>query len=199
MSVEENRHADLDTLQILLREGLNDQPCETTRPEFFRLDRKLTACALGEPSLTLVRNDSRFGLLISSGAHEDSFSGQFYLDEVCYLRIAGKHWSYTDFDSVAIFRHEGVWFAQDTGSGRYFPNPSHRAYHVVFISHADFRRIESSRAGGLAFPVFELAQRHFGRLPGFSVDRQSLDAPDDYANRGDAVPISEYVLADQNA
>lgn len=166
-----------------------------TSLQLFRCDCKLTACALGEPSLTLVRNDSQFGLLISCGTHDDSRAGRFYLDEVCYLRVAGKQWSYRVFDSVAIFQHEGVWLAQDTDSGRYFPNPSHRPYHVVFISHAEFRRIQNWRAEDLAFPVFELAQRHFGRLPGFSVDRTSLDAPDDYANRPDAVPVSEYVLA----
>jgi hypothetical protein len=168
---------------------------EQTRVQLFRYGHKLTICALGEPSLTLVRNDSQFGLLISGGAHEDSFTSRFYLDEVCYLRVAGRQWSYTDFDSVAIFQQEGVWLAQETDSGRYFPNPSHRPYHVVFISHAEFRRIQNARNEGLAFPVFELAQQHFGRLPGFSCDRTSLDAPDDYANRGDAVPISEYVPA----
>jgi hypothetical protein len=170
-----------------------------TSVQLFRDDRKLTACALGEPSLTLVRNDSEFGLLISGGAHEDSFTARFYLDEVSYLRVAGKRWSYTDFDSIAIFQHEGVWFAQDANSGLYFPNPSHSPYHVIFISHAEFQRIRHSRAEGLAFPVFELAQEHFGRLPGFSFRANSLEAPDDYANQGDAVPVSEYVLTTQNA
>lgn len=170
-----------------------------TSPDLFRGDRKLTACALGEPSLTLVRNDSQFGLLISCGAHEDSFTARFYLDEVYYLRISGRQYSYTNFESVAVFRQEGVWLAQDTKSGRFFPDPSHRPYHVVFISHAEFRCIENSRAEGLAFPVFELAKRHFGRLPDFFFDRRSLNAPDDYANRADAVPHSEYVPADQNA
>jgi hypothetical protein len=170
-----------------------------TSVQLFRYDRKLTACALGEPSLTLVRNDSQFGLLISGGAHEDSFTARFYLDDVSYLRVAGEHSSYTDFDSVAIFRQEGVWLAQDTESGRYFPNPSHCPYHVVFISHAEFRHIQYARAEGLAFPVFESAQQHFGRLPGFSFRAKSLEAPDDYANQGDAVPASEYVLTTQNA
>jgi len=170
-----------------------------TSVQLFRYDRKLTACALGEPSLTLVRNDSEFGLLISDGAHEDSFTDRFYLDEVSYLRISGQQWSYTDFDSVVILQHEGVWLAQDTDSGRYFPNPSHRPYRVVFISHAEFRRIQYSRAEGLAFPVFEAAQRHFGRLPGFSIRARSLEAPNDYADCGDAVPISEYVLTTQDA
>ncbi|MEO6786116.1 MAG: hypothetical protein ABI318_08280 [Chthoniobacteraceae bacterium] len=169
-----------------------------TSVQLFRYDRKLTACALGEPSLTLVRNDSEFGLLISSGAHEDSFTARFYLDEVSYLRVTGRQWSYTDFDSVAIFQHEGVWLAQDTTSGRYFRNPSHCPYHVVFISHAEFRRIQYSRAEGLAFPVFESAQPHFGRLPGFSFRAKSLETPDDYANRGDVVPISEYVLTSES-
>jgi hypothetical protein len=169
-----------------------------TNVQFFRYERKLTSCALGEPSLTLVRNDSQFGLLISSGAHEDSFTDRLYLDDVSYLCVSGRQWSYKDFDSVAIFQNEGVWVAQDTGSGCYFPNPSNRPYHVVFISHAELLRIRHSRAEDLAFPVFQSAQQHFGRLPGFSFHAKSLEVPDDYANRGDAVPISEYVLTTHN-
>lgn len=144
--------------------------------------------------MTLVRNHSRFGLLLSSGAHEDSFTSRFYLDEVTYLCISGREWCYVDFDSVAIFREEGVWFAQDTASGRYFPNPSHRPYHVIFISYAEFRTLQNARAEGLAFPVFEFAQKHFGRLPGFSFRANSLETPDDYATAGDSVPVSDYVL-----
>ena len=165
-----------------------------TSVQLFRHDRKLTACALGEPSITLVRNDSDFGLLLSGGVHEDSFRSRLYLDEVAYLRVRGKEWCYVDFDSVAIFREGGVWFAQDTASGRYFPNPSHRPYHVIFISFAEFRSLQNAQAEGLAFPVFEFAQEQFGRLHGFSFRANSLETPDDYATRGDAVPFSEYVL-----
>jgi hypothetical protein len=117
-----------------------------TSVQLFRYDQQLTACALGEPSLTLVRNDSEFGLLISCGAHEDSFTSRFYLDEVSYLRVTGRQWAYTDFDSVAIFQHAGIWLAQDTGSGRYFPNPSHRPYHVVLF------RTPSSSVSGTGAP-----------------------------------------------
>jgi hypothetical protein len=106
------------------------------------------------------------------------------------------HWSYSDFDSVAIFEQEGVWLAQDTDSRLYIPNPSQCPYHVIFISHAEFLHIQDSRAQDRAFPVFESAQQHFGRLPGFSFRAKSLETPDDYANRRDAVPISEYVLTE---
>ena len=170
----------------------------TTSVQFFRYEHKLTACALGEPSLTLVRNDSEFGLLIAGGAHEDSFTERFYLDEVCYLRVAGERWSYADFESVAIFQEDEVWLAQDIESGRYFPNPSERPYHVVFISHAEFQGIQSSRAEGLAFPVFEAAQRHFGRLPGFSFRARSLETPEDYANGGGVGGKWEYVRAERS-
>lgn len=165
-----------------------------TSVQFFRYDHKLTACALGEPSLTLVRNDSDFGLLISGAAHEDSFTERFYLDEVSYLRVAGKHWSYTDFDSVAIFQEKDIWLAQDTDTGLYFPNPSRRPYHVVFISHTEFQRIQDARSEDLAFPVFTSAQRHFGQLPGFSFHAKSLQTPNDYANQTDAVPMTQYVV-----
>ncbi len=165
-----------------------------TSVQLFRHDRKLTACALGEPSLTLVRNDSEFGLLVATSAHEDSFTSHFYLDDVSYLHIADKQESYTDFDSVAIFRQGEVWLAQDTGSGRYFPTPSQRPYHVIFITHPELRSLQYARAEGLVLPVFELAQQYFGRLPGFSFRTRSLTAPNDYANREDAVPVSDYVL-----
>jgi len=32
-----------------------------------------------------------------------------------------------------------VWLAQDTASGRYFPQPSRRPYHVIFISHEEYQ------------------------------------------------------------
>jgi len=166
-----------------------------TSIQLFRYDQKLTTCAIGDPSLTLVRNDSEFGLLISGGAHEDSAASRLYLEDVSYLRVFETSWCYADFDFVALYKNEGVWLAQDTKSSRYFPNPSHCPYHVVFISHADFRRIQYARAEGLAFPVFESAQEHFGRLPGFSYHAKSLETPSNYANQRNAVPNSEYVVA----
>ena len=161
--------------------------------QFFRYEQKLTACALGEPSLTLVRNDAQFGLLISGGAHEEPLTSSFHLEEVAHLCISGRRWFYTEFDSVAIFQREGVWLAQDTVSRRYFPNPSDRPYSVIFISFDEFRRLQSARAEGIAFPVFESAQKHFGQLPGFLFRDNFPQTPDDYATRGDAVSPSEYV------
>lgn len=166
-----------------------------TSVQLFRYDRKLTACALGEPSITLVRNDSQFGLLLAAGAHEDSFTSRLYLDDVSYLRIADGQESYTDFDCVTLFSRGDVWLAQDTASGRYFPSPSELPYHVIFISQEEFRRLRYARTEGLVLPVFEVAQRHFGLLPGFSFSGRSLETPDDYATREDAVPFSDYVFA----
>ena len=56
-----------------------------TGVQLFNYARKLTACALGEPSLTLVQNDAAFGLLLADGAHEDSYTSRLYLDGVTYL------------------------------------------------------------------------------------------------------------------
>ena len=154
---------------------------------------------MGEPSLTLIRNDSQFGLLLSNGAHEEKAMSRFYLDEVAYLLVSGKHWSYTEFDSVALFQQNGIWLAQDLASRRFFPNPSHRPYHVIFIAPTEFRRLQYYRTEGLAYPIFQAAQQHFGQLPGFSFAANQLETPDDYANRGDAVSPSEYVLPTPHA
>jgi hypothetical protein len=170
-------------------------PSPQTSVQLFRYDHKLTACALGEPSLLLIRNDSEFGLLISRGAHEDSFTARLYLEEVTYLSVYGREWSYADFDSVAVFQQDEVWVAQETDSRRYFPNPSRRPYHLIFISEEELLGMEQARADGLAFPIFEAAQRHFGNLPGFTYRAKSLETPSDYATWRDAVPLSEYVVA----
>jgi hypothetical protein len=166
-----------------------------TSVQLFRYDQKLpTISATGEPSLTLVRNDSQFGLLLSSGVHEDRKISWLCLEEVSYLRIAGKEWVYTDFDFVTVFKHAaGVWVAQEPLSGRYFRNPSRCPYHVIFIAHEEYRRLRSYRREGLALPVFRAAQEHFGRLPGFSFNANILEAPDDYALRDDALSASEYL------
>jgi len=164
-----------------------------TRVQLYQNDTKLVACAVGEPSLTLVRNDDTFGLLLAGSAHEDSFTSRLYLDRVSYLQVCGNQFSYTDFASVAIYADEGVWLAQDTSSNRFFPNPSHRPYHVVFISHAEFLRLVYFRAESLIYSVFKIAQQHFGRLPGFSFKERSLSVPEDYATAVDAVPAEQYV------
>ena len=141
----------------------------------------------------MVQNDSAFGLLLAEGAHEDSYTSRLYLDGVTYLRVHGKEWSYTDFLCIAIYQEDAVWFAKDLGAGRFFPHPSKRPYHVVFISHAEFSYLLSLRNESRAYPVFESAQKHFGRLPGFSFHRKSLQTPGDYATATDALSLQQYV------
>lgn len=178
-----------------LDRGVGCDRSAQTAVQLFRDERKLTACTVGEPSLTLLRNDTAFGLLLAEGAHEDSFSARLYLDGVTHLRVCGSTWAYSDFSSVALYRRDDLWLAEEIESGRFFPNPSRRAYHVVFISQVEFARLQYFRAEGVAYPVFEFAQRHFGQLPGFAVKGKSLSTPDDYAIASEAVPPSQYVLA----
>lgn len=163
-----------------------------TAPQLFRTDRAITTCALVEPSLTLVQNDSQFGLLISEGLRPDSTGSR--LDAVTYLCVEYKKWSYTEFESVAVYENEALWFAQDLYSGRYFPNPSRSAYRMAFISRGELRVIRAAQAEGIAFPVFEMAQRHFGKLPGFRARKRTLESPKDYAVESSAVSRSAYVI-----
>jgi len=163
-------------------------------PEFFRLNHKLPACELGEPSLTLVRNDpDDFGLLIASGAHYDSGTGRLHIDNVIYLHISGQRRSYKSFESVAVFHENELWFAQDPATSCYFPYPSQLPYHMAFISDSELRRIRAAWDDGLSYPVFEIAQRHFGQLPGFATQFRILQSPADYATERDAIPESKYV------
>jgi len=162
-----------------------------TSVQLYRRDHKLTACALGDPSITLIQNDGVFGLLIADGAHEDSFSGRFYLDTVSYLAVRGGEWSCTGFESVVIQRDEQrLWVAQDAATGCYFRNPSFRPYETLFIFRADYERLQKFRTNNTPRQIVEFAMNHFGCLPGFYRPHGSLSSPGDYATAGDPIPIS---------
>lgn len=131
---------------------------------------------------------------MSEGVHEDLATSRLHLDSVTYLCVSGAHWRYADFKDVALYSsQEGVWLAQDTISGRYFPKPSKQPYHVLFISATEFRRLQHWRGEGIAFPVFEFAQERFGRLPGFSFRERTLETPEHYATAEEVVPAERYV------
>ncbi len=167
-----------------------------TSAQFFRQEHKLVACALGEPSLTLVQNDSAFGLLLTAGVHEDSLTSRLYLESVTYLHVAGEQWHYDDFSSAVIYANDkGFWVAQDEATRLYFPKPSRQPYHVLFISQDEFRRLQHWRTEGVAFPAFELAQKRFGRLPGFSFRERMLETPEHYATASEAIAAEKYILA----
>jgi len=163
-----------------------------TAPQLLRNDRITVKCALSEPSLTLVQNDSQFGLLISEGVRPNSTGSR--LEAVTYLCVECQKWSYTEFEAVAIYESDDLWFAQDLDSGLYFPNPSRAAYHMAFISSGELRVIRAAQAEGISFPVFEIAQRHFGKLPGFKARNRSLESPENYATESSAVSRSAYVI-----
>jgi hypothetical protein len=120
-----------------------------TQIQLFRDGRKLTACALGEPSVTFVGNDAKFELLLADGVHEDSFTSGLYLDAVSHLSIAGKQWSCCDFESVAIYEDEGAWCVRDAMSGRAIPVASQRPYRVIFISRDEYRRLQAFCSAGM--------------------------------------------------
>ena len=166
-----------------------------TSPLLYRDSRRLSAVATGEPSVTLIRNDTEFALLLADGAHEESFTGRLHLDGVSHLRVFGQFWSWTDFASVSVYREDDLWLAQDAATRRFFRNPSWRPYCVLFIGDDEHRRLRYCRAEGLAGPVFRFAQSHFGRLPGFAARDRALETPDDYATADDAIPPSLYTFA----
>lgn len=158
--------------------------------QFFRRSHALTTPALGEPCLVLIRNDDAFGLLIANGVQGEA-DGGLILERTNWFRVQGSEWTVTTLDRVALrFGRQGIWMAIDDASGRLLPQPSRRAYHVIFI--AEDEQLALARA--LAFHdgkrVFAIAQEHFGRLPGFDFADGVLISPRDYAT----APIAETGL-----
>jgi len=83
--------------------------------------------------------------------------------------------------------------AEDLNSGAIFPTPSHRPYHVIFISQSEFERLQSHRAENRGYPLFQAAQRYFGEIPGFSFRSNWLSSPEDYATAREIIPASRLV------
>lgn len=161
--------------------------------QFFRLDRKLSGCAVGEPSVTLIENDLAFGVLLAEGIHQDSTTSRLYLDQATYLRVRKARWQYDDFQTVCIYCMNGVWVAQDVISGRFFHEASVVPYHIIFVSEPEYRGLMVARHKDMARPIFHFAQMRFGRLPGFTFEKNMLTTPDTYASRKDLFQADEYV------
>ncbi len=151
--------------------------------------------------MLLLQNDRAFGLLLAESGRSD-FLGRFRLDQATYLSVEGSDICYLDFPGVHVYQGDGIWFAQDVESGRFFPNPSQMAYRSVYLTFAEFKRLQYFRAEGVAQPVFSFAQERFGKLPGFShrpkswFRRASFSAPEKYATARGILPASKYILAE---
>ena len=166
-----------------------------SRTKLFRYDKPVTCVAVGEPSLTLIENDSEaFSVLLADAAHEDSFSGCLYLEQVTLLRVKKRRWVFNDFASVVLYREADVWAAQDPDSGGFFHEPSSVPYHTVFISRKEFKRLMGIREEGIAKPIFVYSQEHFGRLPNFDFGQNLLVSAPGYAQAGDRFRPEQFLM-----
>jgi hypothetical protein len=168
------------------------------KPVLFRPGGKAggsVATALGDPSLTLVESGPAIGVLIAEGCHEDSFSGRLFLDRVTWARGDESVRALRDFACVSLYRAEqGVWVAEETGTGRLFPRPSHLPYRVVFIPARDYRDLMCHTVAGDVAAIFAYTRTRFGQLPDFRLQEQKLVAPEGYAAAGKEIPAGrEYV------
>jgi hypothetical protein len=159
---------------------------------------KAVATGLGDPSITLIEGGPAIGVLIAEGCHEDSYSGRLFLDRVTWVRGDESVRALRDFAAVCLYRAEqGVWMAEEAGSGRLFPRPSRLPYRVVFIPAEDYRVLMGHKAGGDTAAIFEYGRRRFGGLPGFRLEEQRLVPPDLYA--AEEIPASRAYVSEGEA
>ena len=109
-----------------------------TSVQLFRYDQRLTAIGLGEPSITLIENDTAFSVLLAEAARDDSHSERLHFDQVSLVRIRGKSWHFYESQLATIRQTpNGIWIVQDTLSGKLYHEQSAVPYHVIFIFEPD--------------------------------------------------------------
>jgi hypothetical protein len=157
--------------------------------------------ALGEPSITLVEVGPALGVLIAEGCHEDSYSGRLFLDRVSWARGDESVRVVRDFACVCLYRAEqGVWVAEEAGSGRLFPQPSRLPYRVVFIPAEDYHVLMGHKAREDTEAIFAYTRTRFSGLPGFRLQEQRLVPLEDYAAAGQEIPPGrKYVSESESA
>lgn len=86
----------------------------------------------------------------------------------------------------------GVWIAQDIISGAVFHEPSLVPYHVIFLRARDHAHLLKNIEEGTPEAAFAFAQRHYGNLPGFRFERNTLTTPDNYATARSAIAEDRF-------
>lgn len=156
-----------------------------------------TAVQLGDPSITLIENGPALGVLIAEGCHQDSFTGRLFLDQVTWARRDETVRALRDFAEVAVSRtNEGVWFAEETSTGRLFPQPSVLAYHTLFLDAADYGHLHQWRRAGDIKSLFMFVKYRYRRVPGFHVRNEQLVSPPGFAAAHAAIATQRGYVPD---
>lgn len=164
---------------------------ETTRIRLHRSGRTLTAIALAEPCLALIRNDTICNLLLAEQAveHGDVLG----LNTVMWFSARQQSSRMRELTHVTLGRQaDGCWCARDDTTHKIIRRPSRLPYHVVFIDPEERTRLRAAFTAGDAGTVFSAAQQHFGRLPGFDFGSDVLISPNNYATVTD-LPEHDYL------
>jgi hypothetical protein len=154
-------------------------------------ERPEIAIQLGDPSITLVENGPAIGLLIAESCRQDSFTGRLFLEQVTWARCDESVRAMRDFLEACLCRTEhGLWIAEETTTGRLFPQPSHRPFPVAFVSESDYRVLQERRSVGDIQSLFQLATTCLRKLTGLRLYEGRRTAP-----RKSAAAISALVGA----
>ncbi len=163
-------------------------------PQFFRYQQRLTSISLEESALTLVENDSAFGVLLSESTRMGRRLSETILDSAILVRCRKKVWSQDLFEEVSIrLDHNNIWIAEDLRSNRLFREPSIVPYRLIYVSEDDYVRLMEHVKENRLYDVFAFCQRLFGALPGFDFAGDGLAVPENYAAAGRLVADAEYV------
>jgi hypothetical protein len=143
--------------------GMNPE----TSPQFFRYEQPLTAAAIGDPAMTVVKTGAHITLLLAQRVHQEALPARLLLQAVICMEGMAS-WEFREIPVVALHACEGSWLAEDAANQTSLAPPRPAAFKVVFISKADHERLQKYALANRPWPIVQFAQRFFPELPAFS-------------------------------
>jgi hypothetical protein len=156
-----------------------------TKPLFFKIGKKLTVIALGDPSLTLIEVHDALGFLLAESCYDSMEGSKLHLETVTWVRHPyqkGEN-KYRSFAEVVLYRHSSDRFvAQDLESKNYFPYPSSDSYAVIYLSKKQYDKFFEEIQKEAIEQMIKSLKPVIRKVPNFSFKGDILKAPRRYAD-----------------
>lgn len=153
-----------------------------TATELYTATGLRAATLTGDASITLVENwEEQFGVLLAGGCRQQSFGPNLHLDDVFWFRAERRAFDFFRFREVTLSNLGHGFAAIDRNTGCCFPNLSEVPYKTIFLAGDEYRRLIQGLAFGKGRAVFQCAQHHLRKLPGFRAVENRLTTPENYA------------------
>ena len=144
--------------------------------------QSLVTPLIGDSSITLVENGPHFfGALLADSCYQNSWSPHLYLEGVIWFRASRHGFKFARVGAVSLTTDDGLSVIEHVSSGKLLPNLSAVPHRTIFFTTYEHHRLERVLELNRGSFFFSSMQRHFGHLPGFNSEGNTLTTPNGYA------------------